>query len=260
MATLAPEGDRIIAVGNESGVTSSGNQVTACVESCMTQASSCRRKGTAYRIKKRVPRQTRFNRSRRLYIRGHSEQTDSGEVLPGAEDSAGEVLAGAEDSAGEVLPGANSTGDSTGDPIAHDSPVSEDSQPRLYPGSLLTPSTSNLTISSYISRHHLSKQAQEDLLHLLHLHVPVTDLFPSSLHTFRKNSGRSDVGTIQQFYHYFCPRCHTNLANNQYEVCPNTSCSTALCQDLVPSFFTLSITDQLKNLFERKLPTINNTN
>ncbi len=44
--------------------------------------------------------------------------------------------------------------------------VTQANEPNIYSGSLLSSTTSNLTICSFICCHQLSKQAQEDLLQL----------------------------------------------------------------------------------------------
>ena len=93
-------------------------------------------------------------------------------------------------------------------------------QPQLFPGSLLTASTNSLLISSYISRHHLTRQAQEDLLHLLQLHSPASDSLPSSLYTFRKSLCLSNSTNVKCVCHYFCPRCNTYLPGYECGVCP----------------------------------------
>ncbi len=73
--------------------------------------------------------------------------------------------------------------------------------PRLYSGSFCTQRSSSLAISSYMSCHCLRKQAQEDLLELLNLHVlpavPNASL-PTSLYSFRKNSIVCDPGNVEQ--------------------------------------------------------------
>ena len=57
--------------------------------------------------------------------------------------------------------------------------------------------TGHLVISSFISRHHLSLQAQEDLLSLLNLpsHRRVDSPLPTSLYLFNKAQGYTTVST-----------------------------------------------------------------
>ena len=175
-----------------------------------------------YRSKKQTPRQTRFYRKRQRNksvpnLCSNSRETEN--PNEGIHD------------------------------VVHDDP-----QPKLYSVSILTERSSSLTISSYISRHHLSKQAQEDLLLLLNLHVlPAAEHFPSSIYTFRKNSVVHDPGNVQQFCHYFCPNCHFALLDNQSNVCSNIACSTPFLEESIrPYFTTISIGDQLKNFFKRR--------
>ena len=58
--------------------------------------------------------------------------------------------------------------------------------PKLYPGSVLSLTMSHLLISTYMYRHHLPAQAEEDFLQLLQFHAPVDNLLPTSLYAFQK--------------------------------------------------------------------------
>ena len=72
--------------------------------------------------------------------------------------------------------------------------------------SSLTASTSRLLISSFISRHRLSSQAQADLLQLLQLQLHAE--IPSSLYTFRNMSSSFSSISLVPTLHHYCPRCY----------------------------------------------------
>ena len=125
-------------------------------------------------------------------------------------------------------------------------------EPKLFPGSGLSLTMSHLLISSYMCRHHLSTQAQEDLLQLLQLHIPADNLLPTSLYAFRKLSSSSATVNLEPVYHSYCQRCCT-LVSDCTTTCPNPCCAAAMCAQSTPSFITVSISEQLKILVEREL-------
>ena len=127
-------------------------------------------------------------------------------------------------------------------------------EPKLFAGSVLSLTMSHLLISSYMCRHHLSTQAQEDLLQLLQLHIPVDNLLPTSLYAFRKmsTSRLSDTVSLEPVYHSYCQRCYT-VVSDCATTCPNPCCMASLCVQSTPSFITVSIAEQLKALLEREL-------
>ena len=124
--------------------------------------------------------------------------------------------------------------------------------PKLFAGSVLSLTMSHLLISSYMCRHHLSTQAQEDLLQLLQLHMPVDNLLPTSLYAFRKMSSSSGTVSLEPVYHSYCQRCYT-VVSDCATTCPNPCCVASLCVQSTPSFITVSIAEQLKILLEREL-------
>ena len=125
-------------------------------------------------------------------------------------------------------------------------------EPKLFPGSVLSLSMSHLLISSYMYRHHLSTQAQEDLLQLLQLHIPVDNLLPTSLYSFRKMFSSSGTVSLEPVYHPYCQRSYTVVPDGT-TTCPNPCCVASMGVQLPPSFITLSIAEQLKILLEREL-------
>ena len=182
-----------------------------------------------YRCKKWSPRQTRFYRKRKSNRKGQSTTSNGNvEETNHSED---------EESSNNHVPNP-------------DTPPT----PRLYSGSFCTQRSSSLAISSYMSRHCLTKQAQEDVLELLNLHVspavPNASL-PTSLYSFRKNSIVCDPGNVEQLCHYFCPRYYFALPS-KCNICPNAACGQHLCEELISCFSTLSVGDQLRNVFRRE--------
>lgn len=129
--------------------------------------------------------------------------------------------------------------------------------PTLFDGSTLSTSTSHLLISSYINRHHLTGQAQTDLLQLLRLHLPQENTLASSLYTFRKQSvsSISDADDLKPTYHFYCARCCMLLSSTEFAsgVCSNGSCNAAVSEESSPNFITVSVAQQLQLLFLSKL-------
>lgn len=133
----------------------------------------------------------------------------------------------------------------------HDS-LPDKQVPKLFSDSGLSLTMSHLLVSSYMSRHHLSTQAQEDLLQLLQLLLPADSQLPSSLYAFRKMSSSSSTTSLEPLYHSYCQRCYT-IVSEHTETCPNPSCLASMCVQSPSSFITVSVAEQLKTLLERKL-------
>ena len=101
-------------------------------------------------------------------------------------------------------------------------------------------------------RHHLTGQAQEDLLQLLQLHLPKKNELPSSLYLFEKlRSGQTDIQIIPTYHHY-CPQCYTAIPNSTTTKCPNALCSVEISYESSPYFITVPIADQLKTFLSSK--------
>lgn len=158
---------------------------TAAVHCCKMSAQTPRYSRGPYRTHKKTPRQTEHNRKRRKMSAQISECISEAEPItsrsPLPVDSLRLVspvhgvdcVTASQDSPTALksdLQADNSTQRYTSTFSASDTSI----DPALFPGSLLTLSTSHLLMSSYICRHSLSNQAQEDLLHLLQLHVRPT--------------------------------------------------------------------------------------
>ena len=122
----------------------------------------------------------------------------------------------------------------------------------LFQDSVVSCISSELAINSYISRHHLTKQAQEDLLQLVQLHVPQDSSVPSSVFTLRKYSLLNPV-SAKHILHYMCPQCYTVLPDKNCDVCPNDGCCLSLDQETLSYFFTISIAEQLKIILKSKI-------
>ena len=208
-----------------------------------------------YRCREQIPRQTVHNRKRRKLMetaQQHLETTDLENGCQNISNSSGDTGLPTFD---ENIDDASSLheyeaeDDNASSFSQNESPLSI---PKLFPGSMLSSTTSHLLISSYMCRHHLSNQAQEDLLQLLQLHIPSNNLLPSSMYAFRKMSVSSNNIDLEPIAHFYCQRCYTILSEDAM-TCPNQCCATSMCPQSTPSFITLSIADQLKILLERKL-------
>ena len=102
--------------------------------------------------------------------------------------------------------------------------------PKLFERSEVTKVSSELSIKAFLSCHHLS---QEDLLDLIHLHMPPSSSssIPSSVFTLQKYSSINPI-SAKSALHYLCPLCWSNLPNDRNYLCPNPSCYTASGDDL----------------------------
>lgn len=88
----------------------------------------------------------------------------------------------------------------------------------LYPGSLLTQTSSSLLIKQYSVRHNLTQEALADLLRLLHLHCPSPNLLPASLYSFQKQFCSLQYPLT---LHYYCSACLQDLPDCDVLKCPN---------------------------------------
>lgn len=252
-----------------------------------------------YRAKKRMPRQTAHNRKKKLalepFARFESNQptTSNVEVADTIEFSNEvDLIADVEscelhyDRANTPVSTTDTSSDSddivsndvTNDIITENSASSEilpnneailDDNPgsissALYEGSPITAMSSLLTLNSFINCHHLTGRAREDLLHLLHLHLPKPNKLPNSLYQLQKQPKCFDgVKTdLEPKYHYYCKDCYMPFPNNLTTECPNSRCSTVVPLGSCPFFITVSIADQVKILLSSKAHIIcyNNNN
>lgn len=206
-----------------------------------------------YRCHEQIPRQTLHNRKRRKMMETAQHQqletTDCGNVCQNISDPSDDTgLPTFEESSSLYVCEAKESGDACSS-TQSENPLNI---PKLFPGSVLSQTTSRLLISSYMCRHHLSSQAQEDLLQLLQLHLPSGNLLPSSLYSFQRMAGSSSNINLEPVAHFYCQKCYTMVSEDAV-ACPNQYCATAMCPQSTPSFITISIAEQLKSLLESKL-------
>ena len=124
---------------------------------------------------------------------------------------------------------------------------------RLSQGdSILPTQTSLLLLNCYMCRHHLTRNAREDLLRLLQLHLPSESELPGSLYLFHKATSCSNHNNIdlEKIYHHHCPKCYVALTCNTITNCPNSLCDEQISYVSTPTFISLSIADQLKICFQ----------
>ena len=122
----------------------------------------------------------------------------------------------------------------------------------LYPDSRVSADASQLMLRSYICRHHLSKQAQIDLLSLLQIHLPsCSTTLTKSLYLFEnyQSLASSDFKAVEPEEHAFCGKCYMPVSS-QSSPCPNILCHQTAGKH--PTFMTMSIAEQLKILLKRK--------
>ena len=119
----------------------------------------------------------------------------------------------------------------------------------LYSGSLTTVQTSCIAISSFFHKHHLSKQAQVDLLRLQQQLLPIPNRLPNSLYHFRRVV---DFENDSAELHYYCSRCYSPTSSE------TGTCSNALCGAEVGNnyFIVLPICPQLRKLLSSKYPSV----
>ena len=209
------------------------------------QEPSTRRRGP-YRSQAHIPRQTLHNRKKRKLLEAPSCTHAYTSVEEPPSITASETPSAVD------TPRTSSTPPAVINVSDGDRAFSDDqAMQKLFSGSSLSLSTSHTLIGSFTSRHHLSMQAQEDLLHLMQLHLPSDNLLPSSLYMLRKVS-ESTNGSVEPTSHLYCPRSYTVLSDCPSTICPDLCRSTYLDPESTPSFTTISIAEQLKVLLKRK--------
>ncbi len=128
---------------------------------------------------------------------------------------------------------------------------------KLFEDAVVTDASSEMAITTFISRHHLTETAQGDLLDLVRLHMPSHGKsVASSVCTLRKYSAINPVAA-QCAFHYLCPQCFCSLPDKNHDVCPNASCKLSLYDDedeaiVLPHFLTVSISEQLQIILKSK--------
>lgn len=246
-----------------------------------------------YRAKKRMPRQTAHNRKKKLalepLVQFESNQPTTSNVgangtieFSNEVDLIGDVeccelhydtantpgsatfsLSDSDDNVSDDVTNdiinENSANSSTAEILSNNEAMLDDNpdsiSPVLYEGSSITAISSLLTLNSFINCHHLTGKAQEDLLHLLHLHLPKPNKLPNSLYQLQKQSKCFDgVKTdLEPKYHYYCKDYYMLFPNNLTTECPNSCCSTVVPLGSCPFFITVSIAEQVKILLSSKV-------
>ena len=188
-----------------------------------------------YRQKRRTPRQTTHNRNCKRRAVGHGGNSET------VNNSLQQDLSATESDA--------TTSTTTTTTLLPSIPA-RTQHAKVFKDAFVTELSSELAIKTFSSRHHLTRQAQEDLLQLLQVHSPLDSHIPSSLFTLRKNSLLNPV-CVQPMLHYMCPKCYTAIPEKHCTVCPNTNCGSSLSS--LPSFFTISIAEQLGIILKSKI-------
>lgn len=120
----------------------------------------------------------------------------------------------------------------------------------LYNGCHLTAESAHLLISSFSYRHHLSGQAQEDLLQLLQMLLPKPNNLPTSLYLFHKGETISSGEIVR---HYYCLRCFALIEEPKTTtLCPNSLCRLQFCMGATNFFIGLPVEEQIRTLLARK--------
>jgi hypothetical protein len=206
-----------------------------------------------YRTKKRTPRQTKHYRNRRRIIDNAGETTTNSYV---ADSNLPDLHVCNDDQPAEhtVIEDTGSSLIVNTDESDHqndnDESINTHVSSKLYADCKVTEKSSELAITSYISKYHLTLKAQDDLLRLLQLHIPLNTSIPSSVYSFRKISSLNPH-RIRMIFNYFCPRCFIHLPDENIEICINKSCEISFEKLSLPYFITLPIAEQLRNLLRR---------
>ena len=222
-----------------------------------SDASTPRSRRGPYRHQTRTPCQMMYNRKLQKLmesLKGNPEKSvntaDKENIFQNASNTSGDINSPTLDDTSDMF----AFEDKEEDDGNTSSLQSESLQhvQKLFTGSVLSSTMGHSLISSYMCRHHLRTQAQEDLLKLMQLHIPRENLLPRSMYAFRKRSGTSDTISLEPVYHSYCQRCCTIVWDGTTR-CPNPCCAASMCIQSTPTFITVSIAEQLKTLLERTL-------
>ncbi|KAL1469416.1 hypothetical protein MTO96_041057 [Rhipicephalus appendiculatus] len=157
-------------------------------------------------------------------------------------------------SSDEHSDGALSSSSEADDSEDDDPECSERQSTPLYPGSQLSLKESLLMIAAFSLRHKLSKEATEDLLHLVELHLPRDTATVKTSFVLLKQF-RSFLLTPSQ--HFYCPSCREyigkDLGNGLQCLECNCTYSTEELQKQSSFFIVLSIEEQLRSILESQI-------
>lgn len=128
----------------------------------------------------------------------------------------------------------------------------------LYDGSSLTAASACLLFKSFAYCHHISGQAQADLLQLIHLLLPEPNSLPTSLYMLNKEDAHACSGHGGIVRHYFCSWCFTLIPDAlACSKCPNDLCQMEFKMDSDNFFIELPVEEQVKMLLSRRLTICN---
>lgn len=200
-----------------------------------------------YRQKRRTPRQTKHNRTKRKVFE-IQQQTDA-EFPPDECENECPMDEANEQQEGCSSPSTSSTCiDRPTIPEAEDvANQSENQSGKVYENSRLSTKSSELALRSFSARHHLTEQAQDDLLQLLDIHLPKPNSIPSSVYILEKNSILKPI-SVEAETHLICPLCCSSIPDESVTKCPNSSCNydSSTSAEKTLSFYCVSIKEQLK--------------
>ncbi|XP_070389647.1 uncharacterized protein [Dermacentor albipictus] len=153
----------------------------------------------------------------------------------------------------ESRDGGVSSSSDTDDSGADEPECDERQSTPLYPGSQLSLKESLLMITAFSLRHKLSKEATEDLLHLVELHLPCDTATATTSFVLLKQF-RSFLLSPSQ--HFYCPYCKVyigkDIANGLKCLECDSTYSVEELQKKSSFFVALSIEEQLRNILESK--------
>lgn len=202
-----------------------------------------------YRQKRKTPRQTKHNRAKRRIC-------ENTLLNPGLPSDLQVTELNQDDDVSEPAHRDEETSEGNAIPTNIYLEDPGNSTPTIYDGTSLSNKSSELVIRAFSARHHLTCQAENDQLKLLHIHLPKPNSIPSSSYKLDKNSLLKPMG-VKAVSHYICPLCYTSNDEDERferEACPNLSC----CYDPLTShekplsFQSMSIAGQLKIILTSK--------
>lgn len=246
------------------------NQPTTSCSRTGTHLSSVQSRGSYRSLKRKIPRQTRFNKRKRLCDKENQSPSLDTELYKDKEDKTPNLTtpnrplspnyssplheevacSSIKEVEDDLL--ASKFDQFTSSDKQNEMELSKGPQRILFPGSKLTVDTSNAVLHTFMCRHHLTNQAKADLLRIMQIYLPGA-LIPSSVYTFEKSTNSSSNNLSPEVTeHHYCPSCKTILNNPLNLECPQEQCKKSLSYEKAPSFITVSIAGQLQCLFKRK--------
>jgi len=113
-----------------------------------------------------------------------------------------------------------------------------------------TPCSATILLKQFSIRHQLTQNALEDLLKLLRIYSPNSDMWPATVYSFNK---QFKPFSYQIELHYYCSSCLQSLPNDMVLHCTNTLCKKWFTgSNGISSFIELPLELQITNLLEHK--------